>query len=50
MADDRSSCRPQVLSPDAVPANPSVAILADNMLERGWITRDEHNQLLLGDR
>lgn len=47
----RSRCKkPQVLSPDAVPANPSVSVLAENMLERGWITRDEHAQLLLGDR
>lgn len=44
------SCKPQVLSPEAVPANPSIAVLASNMLERGWITREEYNQLLVGDR
>lgn len=43
-------CKPQVLSPEAVPANPSVAVMAANMLERGWITRDEYKQVLLGDR
>ncbi|CAM9354760.1 unnamed protein product [Scytosiphon promiscuus] len=45
-----SWCKPQVLSAEATPANPSVSALAADMLERGWVTPEEHRQLLLGDR
>lgn len=43
-------CKPPVLSQEEALANPSVSALAADMLERGWVTREEHKKLLLGDR
>ncbi|CAB1119630.1 unnamed protein product [Ectocarpus sp. CCAP 1310/34] len=45
-----SWCKPPVLSPDTAAANSRVSALATDMLERGWVTRDEYQQLLHGDR
>ena len=42
-------CKPQVLPTDTM-GPMSVSAIASEMLERGWVTREEHTQLLLGDR
>ncbi|CAM9413906.1 unnamed protein product, partial [Ectocarpus sp. 12 AP-2014] len=45
-----SWCKPPVLSPETTAANSRVSALATDMLERGWVTREEYQQLLHGDR
>ncbi|CAM9557701.1 unnamed protein product [Ectocarpus sp. 4 AP-2014] len=45
-----SWCKPPVLSPDTAALNSRVSALATDMLERGWVTREEYQQLLHGDR
>ncbi|CAM9332569.1 unnamed protein product, partial [Ectocarpus sp. 8 AP-2014] len=45
-----SWCKPPVLYPDTTAANSRVSALATDMLERGWVTREEYQQLLHGDR